>query len=214
MIHVPSSPRLIVVPMKDPRRSKTRLARALNDRDRASLALRLFQQSLERLATIRARHQAAFDVAVVTECTQIAGIARRMGACVVHDDGTTGLNGALERAGRFAEQHGYDSIGVLPADLAAPALQDIEKCVTYDLPPGGVLLCPSTDKGTNAFVAPLPLAFPFSYGPKSFLVHLDRAEAAGLSPIVAPWTSLRFDVDTAEDLALLPSTALAGQGEV
>ena len=213
MIHVPTASRLIVVPMKDPRRSKTRLARALNDQDRASLALRLYHQTLERLATIKARHRAVFDVAVVTECTQIADIAQSKDACAVYDDGSSGLNGALERAGRFAEQHGYTSIGVLPADLAAPALQDIEKCVTFDLPPNGVLLCPSTDKGTNAFIAPLPRAFPFSYGPKSFLVHLEKAEDAGLSPIVAPWTSLKFDVDTAEDLALLPEAAFAGQGD-
>jgi 2-phospho-L-lactate guanylyltransferase (CobY/MobA/RfbA family) len=54
--------------------------------------------------------------------------------------------------------------------------------------------------GTNALhVSPVNL-IKFQYGKKSSLKHINSAKNVGVTPIMLPFDSLRFDVDTSSDL--------------
>ncbi len=193
---------LITVPMKDPNDAKSRLRAALPDPLRERLALGLFDNLLRLLTglgPISGWDQVT--IATVTASDAVANRARAIGAAVIPDDASD-LNGALNCAARWAQARGIDALCVLPGDLAAPTERDI-RALLEPLAAGTVTLTPSDDFGTNALVVAPADALPFAYGPGSFHAHLAAAEAAGLVSVVRPLDSLRFDVDTSEDLERL-----------
>ena len=185
---------LLVVPMKDPAASKTRLSATLPAGERRRLARLLFRQTLTVL--LQTRKSAPFDLAVVTGSEEATAIAQEMGVGVISEGHETTLTGAVSEAADWAAAQGYASLCIVPADLAAPDPRDVERLITTGLRDKRALICPSTDLGTNAlFVAP-PTAMPFAYGPRSATRHLENAERAGLNPALLPLESLRFDIDT------------------
>ncbi|MBY6069464.1 2-phospho-L-lactate guanylyltransferase [Leisingera aquaemixtae] len=196
-----SGKRLAVIPMKDPSKAKTRLAVALTPQERKVLAEGLFQATVAKLQEALARLPGdAVDIAVVSNSPVISRIARQVGLFCIDDQDPGSLSLAVEAAAGWAAQQGYAALCVLPGDLAAPAVEDFTRLLAHPLDEASAVFCPAKDLGTNALLAPLPCPFPFRYGPKSLIAHLQAAEAAGLCAKVLPLTSLRIDVDTAEDL--------------
>jgi 2-phospho-L-lactate/phosphoenolpyruvate guanylyltransferase len=59
--------------------------------------------------------------------------------------------------------------------------------------------------GTNALLITPPDAFEPSFGPESLQRHLSAAQEAGLGHSVEEVSSLLYDVDTPDDLAVLAS---------
>ena len=188
---------LVVVPMKDPSLSKTRLRGRLKDDQRKALAQLLFKRTLQTLLQARGdNHPARFDLAVVTDSDEAAAIAAAQGVAVIEEGPAHSLSRALDTAASWAEGQGYEAICMFPADLAAPDASEINQFIGAGLQDGGGVLCPSTDMGTNAlFLAP-PTAINFSFGINSATSHMAAIEQAGLVPRVMPLESLRFDIDT------------------
>lgn len=193
--------RLIVVPMKDPALSKTRLKSDLEDGQRETLARSLFQRTLTLLSELAQSPE--LDLLVVTASAEIRHTAERIGVQVLDEPQPGSLNGALEHAAHWAAAQGYDSLVVLPADLAMPESDELKQLCHHSLEHHQVVLCPAEDMGTNALLMALPSELPLSYGPRSFLKHFKTAEARGLNPMMLPLSSLKRDVDTSRDLALL-----------
>ncbi len=193
---------LIAVPMKDPADAKSRLRAALPDPVRERLALGLFDNLLRLLTGLgTVPDWTRVTLAAVTASDTVAARARALGATVIHDQGKD-LNSALNCAAKWAEAHGFDALCILPGDLAAPVEADIRALLARH-EPGTVTLTPADDFGTNALVVAPPDAMPFAYGPGSFHAHAAAAERAGLTPVIRPLDSLRFDVDTSDDLERL-----------
>lgn len=193
--------RLVVIPMKDPARAKTRLDPTLSPERRATLALTLFRATLTRLQEALALLPGAgVEIAVVTSSPKITRLAQAMGLLLIDEGRPRGLSEALDLAADWADARGYDAICVLPGDLAAPKPAELARLLSHDLTGGQMVLCPADDLGTNALLAPLPCPFRFAYGVKSVVAHRQAAEAAGLCPVMLPLASLRADVDTADDL--------------
>lgn len=191
--------RLIVVPMKDPAASKTRLNTALTARQRQSFAQLLLRRTLTFLDGLKSRGH--FDLAVVTDSDDASKIARQMDVTVIAEGPCTGLNAAVDTAADWAEQRGYGSLCILPADLAAPDPDDVLKLLDRADRGGQAVICPSTDLGTNALLVSPPKAMNFCFGPRSANRHLEAAEAAGLAPVLMPLESLKYDIDTSDNLA-------------
>lgn len=190
-----TSETLVLVPMKDPAASKTRLAGRLKSGERQRLSQHLFRQTLLMLR--QAQRLAEFDIAVVTGSGKAQRIADQHWVIVEPED--AGLNGALEHAAGVAMRSGYRRLCVLPADLAAPVATDV---AAFLLEQEGVdlRLCPSWDGGTNALLVSLPCGFEFAYGRGSARRHFERATAAGLVARFEAFHSLRFDIDTRDCL--------------
>ncbi|MEM8789127.1 MAG: 2-phospho-L-lactate guanylyltransferase [Pseudomonadota bacterium] len=194
--------RLVLVPMKDPAQAKTRLGARYDARQRAAIAWRLFRRTLSALR--RTQASVPFDLAVVSTSPAIEVTARAAGALFLPQaPGCETLSQVIQTAAAWADGRGHRSLCVLPADLAAPDPADLATLLALPLEDHRAVLTPSTDMGTNALLLTPPAALPFAYGPRSFLRHWQAAETAGLNPKMLPLPSLRWDVDTTDDMARL-----------
>ena len=160
MTNAPKKRTLLLVPMKDPEKSKTRLRDSLNLKDRAYLAKSLFKRTLQILKIV-ANNNASLrlDLAVISASPEIIDLSKSNNLFSILETGTQSLKNATEIAKVWATNNGYRSICILPADLANP---DPEEIISFLKEANGnrfVTLSPSADLGTNALpiIAPAPL---------------------------------------------------------
>lgn len=186
---------LIVVPMKDPARSKTRLQNALSDPARVRLVRLLYRRTLEFLAPVA--DSTGATLAVVTQSEEARGLADAQNVTVIAEPAGADLSGAVTTAGHWASARGFQRMCVIPADLTAPLERDLIRFLECPAP---VTICPSEDSGTNALLVSPPDALTFHYGPNSARAHWRVAEARGLAPVLMPLDSLSFDIDTSDGL--------------
>lgn len=190
----------VVVPMKDPMASKTRLEGSLAPKARQALARALFRQTLRVLRDV----DAALNIICVTGSAQIRDICQPFGVSVRDEPRQAstgeGLNGAAMLGAQFAAKQGFSSVCILPGDLADPAVGDLQALFALPRPAGSMILAPAHDGGTNALILSPPTAMPFAYGPGSCAAHQRLAQEAGLSCLVKPLPSLLYDVDRSSDL--------------
>ncbi|CUK27442.1 2-phospho-L-lactate guanylyltransferase [Cognatishimia activa] len=187
---------LIIVPMKDPSASKTRLADALPEAVRTRLVRLLYRRCLSFLAPLAI--ELAADLAVVTRSPIARSIAEGLNVTVIDEPRGAGLSGAVSYAASVARQQGYARLCVIPADLVAPKRADLRRFLHSDV---AVTVCPSTDLGTNALLVSPPDAIPFRYGKRSASLHLQEAQNRGLEACMMRLDSLSFDMDTTTCLA-------------
>ena len=187
---------LITVPMKDPALAKTRLATTLSPSARHKLARLLYRRTLELLQNVAAT--AGADLAVVTQAAETLALAQEFGAYPIVEPSPPDLCESVYAASQWAIGRGYTRLCVIPADLVAPAQDEL---LDFLQSPAQVTICPSADQGTNALLLSPPDAIDFRYGPASALAHFAAAEAAGLAPRWMPLASLQFDLDHCEDLS-------------
>jgi len=177
---------VVVIPVKDFRQAKLRLADHLEDNERVELA--------RSMAAGVIRAAAGMDVRVVCDDADVARWARSLGAGVI-EVGVSGLNPAVTEALRRLEEEGVDLVMVCHGDLPlATSLQGIGE-------PGRVTIVPDRHlDGTNVLVVPTGRGFAFHYGPGSLQRHIDEASRCGLDVDVRHDSSLQWDVDTLGDL--------------
>lgn len=187
---------LIIVPLKDPGTSKTRLSGTLTAAARRRLTRALYKRTLEFLKPIA--KSVAADLAVVTASEEACDLARTYDVAVIDEPLGSGLSAAVTHAAVWAADHGYQRICVIPADLAAPLKQDVLALLGCK---ADTVICPSADNGTNALVVTPPDAIRFRYGPQSADLHLREAKAVGIGAVLMPLESLGFDIDTSDCLA-------------
>ncbi len=200
---------LLLVPMKDPEKSKTRLRDTLNLKDRAYLAKSLFKRTLQILKIV-ANNNASLrlDLAVISASPEIIDLSKSNKLLSILETGTQSLKNATEIAKVWATNKGYRSICILPADLANPDPEEIISFLKEANDNRFVTLSPSADLGTNALHISLPTNFNFRYGKKSFLRHIKAAEKLGVRPKILPLPSLKYDIDTSNDLKYLQGLEL------
>ncbi len=100
---------------------------------------------------------------------------------------------------------GLDALLVVLADVPAVVPADID-AVLDALPAGrGLVICPSTAKGTSVLGLRPPDVIPFRFGPGSFMLHRREAAARGIPANVLRIDSLAHDVDELEDLRYILS---------
>lgn len=198
---------LVVIPMKEPHLAKTRLKDALNSGERARFARHLFERTLQIVLAARDSHGGRFDMAVVTKDRSIRQFSRARGVRVIDEQEGAGLNEAIAGAATAAIAAGYRRMCVVPADLASPDPQDIGLLLSQQQGARGVAVCPSRDFGTNALLVTPPDVIEFAYGAHSFHAHCRHAEQAGITPLIPTLQSLRWDVDSCDDLAELALVA-------
>ncbi|MBT6098879.1 MAG: 2-phospho-L-lactate guanylyltransferase [Marinovum sp.] len=196
---------LIVVPMKDPSQSKTRLKFDMSEHDRRHLAQKLFCRTMDVICDVRQQlPNREIDLVVVTASSKIKRTAKNYGVNVINETSTGSLRDALGQAIVWAEARKYGSILILPADLADPSSDEISELISLAKPSETeVIISPSSDYGTNALLISPPSAIPLLYGDRSFFKHYRKAVRAGFKVIVAPLPSLKHDIDRAEDLKVL-----------
>lgn len=187
----------IVIPMKSPDRSKSRLAEVLSQNQRKKLTLGLFEKNLRFFHDCYPQYR----VLVVTESKLIQSISESHGAEVLLEKSQqAGLNAAVTQAAEYNQRRGVETQLVIPGDIDAIDFNEIECLLSHRKETPSVVVCPSYDGGTNAIMTTPPNIMPFSFGPDSCQVHLLSAFERGLHIKRLFLESLSFDVDRPEDL--------------
>jgi 2-phospho-L-lactate guanylyltransferase len=187
-----------VVPVKDLRGTKSRLAPVLNPGARAGLTLYMMGRVVSAL-----REAGIEDVCVVSPDRIVLNEAQRRGATPLVQE-SRGLNPALEEGRRRALDLGASTLLVLPADLPLLDAGDVRAVLEEAGEGPSVVISPDGGRsGTNALLIQPPDALPFAFGPDSFEAHLEAARSRSLDVRVCERCHLAFDLDTANDLSRL-----------
>ena len=186
-----------ILPVKDPRHAKQRLAARYPAAQREALARLLFRRMITTLLAARGIDR----IAVATCDGESARQARGCGALVFEETEQRCHSDSADRAARLAIVAGADRVLLVPIDVPLAAPPDIERLALCRAPLG---IVPSADRtGTNALVRTPPDCIPSRFGPGSFVRHLDEGRRAGLDAEVLDVPGLMFDIDTPEDVAEL-----------
>jgi 2-phospho-L-lactate guanylyltransferase len=189
-----------VVPVKDTRHAKQRLADVLDAARRRELALAMLEDVLAALARV----PELAGILVTLDRAAIA-IARRHGVPVVSDGAHAGHSGAVAMAARQLATENFAML-TLPGDVPLIEPQDIRELIAAHRAASGdaFIIVPARDgRGSNAVLCSPADAVPLRFGNDSFLPHLRAAEEHGISPCVLRLPRIALDIDTPDDLALL-----------
>lgn len=198
-----------IIPVKQLRDSKRRLANLLSPEARAEL----ISHFLYNLLTVLNDSQGIDCILVVTGDPAVMELAEKHGARLLEEGMAAGLNAAVTSGVGLAAKSGATAVLVLPADLPYVRVEDIERMLAplaqrrFSSPdnrtpsPGSMMAVTGdeTEEGTNALLLAPPGDFSFHYGPGSFQAHLDEARARGRIAHVVNAPGLRFDLDTESD---------------
>ena len=196
----------VLIPVKDFRQAKARLANVLTPEHR----LRLARWTAERVIA------AASPLPVFVACDDddVATWAEANGATVLWRPGM-GLNAAVLDGIATLAAAGIEHVIVAHSDLPAPA--PLANLVIS----GGIVLVPdSRCDGTNVVAVPTQAGFQPAYGSQSFRRHLAQAVSLGLIVRVYRDARLALDIDTPADLAhplvvkVLPEWLKTNQGNL
>jgi 2-phospho-L-lactate guanylyltransferase len=181
-------PIAVVVPVKDFRRAKVRLAEHLDAAARATLA-----RDMAEIVLVAA---APLPVSVVCDDADVRAWAESVGADVIWTPGL-GLNGAVQAGVAELAERGVQTAVVAHSDL--PLATSLAWVATTE----GITLVPDRRlDGTNVIAVPTTAGFRFTYGAGSFERHRTEALRLGLPVRIVRDARLGWDVDHPADLAL------------
>ncbi len=185
---------LVIMPVKELARSKSRLAGVLPAEDRAAVTRRLVRRTLGVLG----QAPGVAGVIVVSRDTAVAQIAFTYGATPLAEEAGAGLNGAIQLGLDKAVKLQAAQALILPSDLPFLRVEDVDRMV--NTAPAAVLIASDrAGTGTNALRLPLPTEFRVQYGRDSYRKHLAEAGRLNLPIHTITSPTLQFDLDTPQD---------------
>jgi 2-phospho-L-lactate guanylyltransferase len=200
-----------IVPLRSVAGGKARLGEALDAEEREVLILGMLERTLDVLA----HWPPCARVHVVTQDLEVA---RRVTSLTVDAivQVTGGLNEGVALGVAEARRGGARAVLVLPADLpmlSDEALDRLLDGADAALAAGSgrplVAIAPSDARnGTNALLLFPPDVIAPHFGEHSFEAHVRAAAAGDATVQVVADPSLGFDLDTPEDLEMLPPELL------
>lgn len=198
-----------VVPYKDNRQAKQRLAGVLAPDERRLFSHAMFEDVLAVLTAA----ECLSGVVVVTRDPEAAVLARRLGAVTLPDPEQAGQSAAVTIAARSLANAGRGGMVAIPADVPLLTTGEIAQIVRIHGAAPAVTIVPARDhRGSNAVACSPPDVLPFGFGEDSFLPHLATARGLGIDPAVIKLPGLGLDIDRPDDLLAFlarPSTTRA-----
>jgi 2-phospho-L-lactate/phosphoenolpyruvate guanylyltransferase len=186
-----------IVPVKRIGVSKRRLSKSLSLQERKALTVAMLEDVLKALKA----SQVAQTV-VVSNDLSVKSIAEHFGILFFRPT-RRGLNGAIEEAWGWCTKKGATSVLVLPADVPLVSPRDINNLITLGSYGNTVVLAPSKDLGTNAFLHSAPPLINANFGPASFLKHYNEALSKNVCVKIFCSIGLGLDIDSVIDLKCL-----------
>ncbi|HLK85006.1 MAG TPA: 2-phospho-L-lactate guanylyltransferase [Candidatus Binataceae bacterium] len=190
--------RAILIAAKHLAFAKTRLGRAIGDRDRMALAEAMFRDVLAAALSARA----ADHVAVISSDQGLLAMARAAGALVIDEEFPRGLNAAVRLATAALSAQGVESLCTVLSDIPLVTGADIDSVFSELGEEGsGVALVPSRDlSGTNIIARAPADAIATRFGSQSLRRHLEECYRLGLPSRVVRQRGPALDLDVIEDL--------------
>lgn len=188
----------VLIPLKRPEESKTRLEPPLTESERRRLSQALYEHLLGEL---EAFHQ-DYPVTVVTNSERLLDRARERGITAVSEaEGCSSLGEVIDTTIRRFKKRFENGVLVLPSDL--PFVTERRVREYLDRCRGRTLVFnpDAKNRGTNAIWRNPPLVIPCRYrGTSSFEEHVKEAEREGINYEITRRKWIERDFDTIDDL--------------
>jgi 2-phospho-L-lactate/phosphoenolpyruvate guanylyltransferase len=192
--------RAILLPVKNFREAKTRLAGCYSPAARAALAAALCRDMFDIVTRIRGIDR----VFVVTQEPCVIRLARRNGWETIVESIQVSESHSVDAASRMCAEWGVQALLRLPIDIPLAQPADVEAIFDQFAEGGSCVLIPSRDgTGTNALLRSPPMLFPSHFGPNSFALHLEAARARGTQIKILRNPRIELDIDDYDDLLTL-----------
>jgi 2-phospho-L-lactate guanylyltransferase len=199
--------RALLLPVKDLRHAKQRLAPVLTPEERFGLAQAMLADTIR---AVRGVHRVE-KIFVVTNYAPAVRVAQENGWEVLAEEQQISESVSVDSASRQCAARGITAVLRLPLDIPLVRSVDIDEVLAVDCKAPGVVIVPSRDgTGTNAIMRLPPTLFPSHFGHGSFAKHCGEAEKAGAQIITKRNPRIEMDVDDEEDLRALLRHDLSG----
>lgn len=192
--------RALLLPIKDLRNAKQRLAAALTREERFSLAQAMLQDTILAVSRV----QRAEKIFVITNYEPAMEAAAKYGWEILREEHQVSESTSVDFASHLCVERGVTALLRLPLDLPLIQPRDIDELLAIECSAPATIIVPSRDgTGTNAILRTPPALFPSHFGPNSFPKHCGEAERTGAKLIVRRNERLEMDVDDESDLRVL-----------
>lgn len=186
-----------LLPFRGLANAKSRLARALTEDERRTLALALLNRAVAAVAGAGVER-----VAVVTRDPALAGAGLDPRAEVLLQD-SEGLNAAVRQGQRWALDGGADALLILLPDLPTLGIADIRAILDAAAPDAAVIAPDRHGAGTNALLLAPPDAIAPAFGAGSAVRHRRSLALADIPVTDVERRGTHLDLDTPEDIRAL-----------
>jgi len=201
---------MILVPIKDLSRAKSRLSAILSPDERTLLARAMAEDVFDALAPF------AYDpgVAVVSGDIWASRQAKQRKFTIIVDDLQGGETAAIELATVFCLNNGNEFSVVFPADIPLVSSEEVGTVLSA-IPKRGCVVVPAGDgRGTNGILRKPADLIPLRFGNDSLLPHLAAARGTGNEVIVLNnLPGIAIDVDRPEDISSLLSEPIRSRSQ-
>ncbi len=199
--------RALLLPIKDLRNAKQRLAPLLNPAERLSLAEAMLADTIQAVRGVRN----ADRIFVVTNYAPAMQVAEENGWELLREEQQISESASVDAASQQCAERGISAVLRLPLDVPLAQSDDIDGLLAIDCAPPALVIVPSRDgTGTNAILRMPPTLFPSHFGNGSFAKHCAEAERAAAQIILRRSPRLEMDVDDEADLRALVQHDLSG----
>jgi 2-phospho-L-lactate/phosphoenolpyruvate guanylyltransferase len=199
--------RALLLPIKDLRNAKQRLAGILTPEERFELANAMLADTVRAVSGVRR----ADKIVVVTNYAPAIRIAEERGWEVLREEQQISESVSVDAASRQCAARGVTAVLRLPLDVPLVESRDIDDLLQVDCRAPALVIVPSRDgTGTNAILRTPPVLFPSHFGHGSFAKHCWEAQRIGANIVRRRNIRLEMDVDDEADLRLLLQQDLSG----
>ena len=196
----------IIVPVKDTRYSKQRLADRLTPEQRRKLALTMLEDVLDAVAPV----QDEACLVLVTIDPDVIKLARGIGADTTANGAHDGHTGAVTAAARALAEAGGEGFLTVPGDIPLATTDEVRRILAVhrgQAQPAFTIAPSHDERGSNAIACSPADAVPLQFGDDSFLPHLATARSRGIAPEVLKLAGISEDIDTPQDIERVSSIA-------
>ncbi len=199
--------RALLLPIKDLRHSKQRLAGFLSPEERFGLARAMLADTLNAVRGVRG----ADKVFVVTNYAPAMRAVKENGWELLWEEHQISESVSVDAASRECEKRGITAVLRVPLDVPLVQASDIDDLLAVECSDSALVIVPSRDgTGTNAILRTPPTLFPSHFGSGSFAKHCNEAQRAAAQVLVRRNARLEMDVDDEADLRALVQHDLSG----
>jgi 2-phospho-L-lactate guanylyltransferase len=199
--------RALLLPIKDLRNAKQRLAALLTPEERFGLAHAMLADTIRAVRGVRR----AEKIFVVTNYAPAMQAAEENGWQILPEERQISESVSVDAASRQCAEQGVTALLRLPLDVPLVQSSDIDELLAVECAAPSVVIVPSRDgTGTNAILRSPPSLFPSHFGSGSLAKHSDEAQRAGAQIFLRRNARLEMDVDDEADLRALAQHDLSG----
>src|ERR1700730_10079400 len=190
----------LLLPIKNLRNAKQRLAGVLTPEERFTLAHAMLADTIRAVRGV----QHADRIFMVTNYEPAIKAARENGWEILPEERQISESVSVDAASRQCEERGVTAMLRLPLDLPLVQSRDIDELLVAECASPAMVIVPSRDgTGTNAILRTPPTLFPSHFGSGSFAKHCGEADRAGARIFMRRNVRLEMDVDDEADLRAL-----------